>query len=179
MGRSRTSIAGLMLFTALFALHCLVARAAWGGEHDSLYVAVGLLMADVLTAGLVSLRRRKRAGRSGRFLAGFEAGGWSALLLYAACCVLARGPMQVYGNSMFSFVSAVTGLERLGGIPSTVGAYVNLAALILAHTAILLVPQLVLALVVGLLTRRFGPGGSIGEPDSGRPPLPQTDGDSG
>lgn len=179
MGRARPSIAGLMLLTALLALHLQVARAAWGGEHDSLYAAVGLIMADVLTAGLVSLRSRQRAGRPGRFLTGFEAGGWSALLLYAACCVLARGPMAAYGNSAFSLVSAVTGLERLGGIPSSVDAYVNLAAVLLTHSAILLVPQLVLALVVGLLARRSTTGGSIGEPDSGCPPFAPTDGDRG
>ena len=120
------SIAGLMALTALVALHGLAARSVMRLEHDSLYFVVGLLMADLLTVGLVSLRRGGRAGKPMRFLAGFVAVGWPGLILAAACFVLARPLVEAYQEGMFSIASAATGVRRLDGMPSTWGAYANL-----------------------------------------------------
>src|SRR4051812_40232190 len=151
MRRPHFSIAGLMAFTALVALHCLAARSVLAFEHDSLYFVVGLLMADILTVGLVSLGRGGRAGQPSRFLAGVEAVGWPALILSTACFVLARPLVEAYQERMFSIASAVTGVRKLDGMPSHWRAFANIVAILLTYSAILISPPLIPALVAGWL----------------------------
>ena len=123
----------------------------------------------ILTVGLVSLRRGGRAGQPRRFLAGFEAVGWPALILSAACFVLARPLVEAYQEWMFSIASAVTGVRKLDGMP-TWRTLANIVALFLIYSVILMAPTLVPALVAGWLAARLRLGGSAGEPDSDHPP---------
>jgi hypothetical protein len=125
----RVSIAGIMAAVVLAALDCVAIQSPLSGRSRAgvLLLFGALPMANILMLGLLPLLRA-RTGRqtypSG--WVGFEAGGWTALLLYAAVALyqpdpLLRGvvsalaPLRVHGNSAFlAAVGASLSAPQLG-----------------------------------------------------------------
>jgi hypothetical protein len=112
---------------------------------ETLLLLGGLPMANILAVGLLPLvLKGSGGGRRNPSLVGFEAVGWSVLLLYAACAV--HHPDTIRGG----VVCALGPLRPLGGSP------------VLTAAVGLLLPQVALALFGGWLSARCAGGISTG-----------------
>lgn len=153
MTAPRPSIAWLMTVVVIVAFE-LAALRAWfvnslGGRTGAmveLLVIGGLPMLSLLVLGGLGLRRRGRRG----FLFGFEVCGVAALTVYVGLTLMF--PETLVGPC------AVWPLDFLVGANPPTGQPLTWYAQRVAIAAVwLTLPQVVLAIVGGLLFRRFAP----------------------
>lgn len=145
----RVSIAWIMAIIANLAIDFAVIRCL-----DETNPVIGKLiligsipMASILVLGLPSLIRGiTRRGRRHPFLVGFEAVGWTVLLLYTGGAILFPKSVATAIDSAGELLIRPTGLENH---PAWRSFVLCLAVLML------LLPQLVVALVVGWVNQRF------------------------
>jgi hypothetical protein len=139
--RFRCRIAGLMAVVALAALDCAAVRSPLSGRPltETLLLLGGLPMANVLAFGLLLLLLESPGrGACRPWLVGFETVGWSVLLLYAFCAFY--HPEALRGG----VVGALSWLNALGN-----------PVFLAAAVAVLISPQLSLAMLGGWLNRKF------------------------
>ena len=138
MKRNKFSIAGLMVLVLALALDCLAVRSILD-SRDVFSVSVVFLALPMATVLLVFpvLVLGRHGGQSRRpFLVGFEVVGWTVLAVLVAACWL-TSPVNGYLAETISqnpYAHAVHGL----------------VVIVLFTT-----PQLVVAMLGGLVTRRY------------------------
>jgi hypothetical protein len=155
MKMPRLTIAWIMSSVVVAAINLAAIRALDGTSTlvGWLFVLGAMPMASILVLGIPSLVR----GFSGRgkirpFLIGFEAVGWTVLLIYTSTAVLF--PVSVgrvvewVVNSVFIFFGIDFGSVR--GLDAALELFVLFLFLLIP-----LVPQLAIALVGGWLNQRF------------------------
>jgi hypothetical protein len=143
----RFSIAWIMAMIAIVAIDFAVIRCLDG--TDSLIVKVILIgsipMASILVLGLPSLIRRITSrGKHRPFLVGFEAVGWTILLLYTGGAILFPESVATAIDSAGELLIGPTGHEDHPAWRSTV---------LFLGVMMLLLPQLVAALIGGWLNQ--------------------------
>jgi hypothetical protein len=139
--RRRCSTACLMALVALAAIDCAAVRSPLSGSPQTVILLLlgGLPMANILAVRLLPLALRLDVGyERRRFLLGFEAAGWAALLIFTFCAK--ENPDAVRAL----VVQALIPVRSLGN-----------PAFRLTACAALLLPQLLLALGGGWLNRSF------------------------
>jgi hypothetical protein len=146
--RTRTTIAGLMFATSLIAVDIASLQAMFSGGVDlfapELVLGLGsLTMANALAVAIHQLVFTER-GRRSTFLVGFTASGLLAFLAHEVCWAFFRHPMRQ------GLCSLVMVLLRQRG--PTQPLHVVLVGFLLS-IAVLILPQLALALGGGLILR--------------------------
>jgi hypothetical protein len=142
----RLRIAGVMGFVAIVALNFGAIRALSGFAPDhSDYLTLGALpMADILVVGLLIAQQYPQ---SRPFFLGFEVFGAMALALYVALEIYCRD--KAVNPYLALFFDPI---ERIGGRGWPV-RFIPIRYSI--GVAILVLPQIALALIGGFLSRRF------------------------
>jgi hypothetical protein len=115
--------------------------------------ALGVIpMATVLLlCALMGLPGLFRDGTSSSFLFGFEVFGWASVFVFIACCALATSLVDAYFRILVSKIEPAF-IACLAGAPEWL---VFLSALSCV-AVIFSLPELLLALIGGWLTRRLG-----------------------
>jgi hypothetical protein len=141
----RPSIADLMGLTALAALDCMAFQ-TMNAREDTAYFGLffGVLpLGNVLVVGLIVLVRMRRRGNPAASLAGFQAAGWMILALHALWAVhdpdIWRKTFLPIENRLIPLVHSRPPV----GWGLAMGIFM----------AILVLPQLVAASLVGVLWR--------------------------
>jgi hypothetical protein len=149
-----------MVAVAIAGIHFAAIRALFDGRAGVVgaYLLLGALpMADVLVVGM--LIARQRSG-SRPFLLGFEVFGALALALYiveATCSGASYGPLDWYVSLVLRPLIRITSL-RLGPMIPAIrpyGLFVRNAIDLFVGIVMLVGPQLVFALIGGILSRRY------------------------
>ena len=153
MKMPRFRIAWLMVAVAIAAIDFAAIRALLGLGASLVWglLLVGALpMANVLIVGILIARQRVK---SRPFLLGFEVFGAIALALYIYLAtssplspLSAKGPLESYLLLVFDPLNAVIGSNQ---------PFVRAAIVLLVGIPMLVGPQLVFAVIGGLLSRRF------------------------
>lgn len=141
----RFSIADLMGLTLLAALDCL-AFLTVDAREDTAYFGLffGVLpLANVLVVGLVVLARKRRRGGPAVSLAGFQVAGWMVLALHALWALRAPDAWRTTFLPMENRLIPLVRSRPPVGWGLAMGAYM----------AILVLPQLLAASLVGALWR--------------------------
>jgi hypothetical protein len=144
----RVTIASAMALTVLAAVDCLVLREWWGEKNDdrlALFFFGGLPLFNILMAGLVVLAKRWRKGATHAFLSGFVAAGGAVLACYVA--IIAAFPEE--GADLLTRVCVPLNPLSVKLFPAGLAAAVSIVM------AIATVPELALAILGGLLHRRY------------------------
>ena len=149
----RFPIAGLMAIVVLAALNFGAIRAALDdpGSHNVMLCIVGLPMANALAVGLL-IGRRHRGSR--QFLVGFEAFG-AAILGFLIVAIIS-GKDWVWSYLTLATEPLRAALEPTGG-----GKWTAIRLLV-ARSCLSVwatLPQLILALIGGVLSRKVGAAG--------------------
>jgi hypothetical protein len=143
----RFSISSLMAVVLVVALDCmainmLIVRPLFRVPLSELILLGALPMTNVQAIGLIPLwADRNGRGRTRPLLVGFEICGWVTLLVFVACAVLATRSFHTVVGEI------VRSLLRRPEEP--------LFLIVAVAAAILLLPQLALALVGGWLIRNY------------------------
>ncbi len=155
MRRPHISIAGLMVAVAVVAVDVAVCRRLYLDPVDGdleMFYALGILpMASLLVLfGAFAVPDRRRGGRLAPFVFGFEAVGWTVLLLFISWYSLGRFTVDRY---RFPIQVAIMRpfIPALDQAPPWVWVYFANGIGSLVLTA----PQLLLALFGGWLARRL------------------------
>ena len=144
MKSPRYSISGLMAMVLILALDFGAVRALLGGplfvpDLSDLLIYGALPMANILAIGSIYLLKSRLDHRGGRpALAGFVIFGMAALLLYLGCSLLATHMIH----------------EGVGAVLRAMGLYPG-PIFLAGAVALLLLPQLALALLGGWLGRTY------------------------
>ncbi len=143
----RFRIASIMVAVAIASIHFAAFPGLFDAGLGGVLLAFGALpMADVLIVG--TLIARKRPG-SRPFLLGFEVFGALALVLY----IVAVSFSGIQVGLLNRYLSLVLGPLRTVIQPD--GPWVHDAIELFVGTVMLVGPQLVFAVIGGLLSRRF------------------------
>lgn len=163
----RFTIASLTVAVAVVGLDIVWLKSLWTTHRSMFGFAVegldmGLfLMANILPFGLYPMLSRR--GERRRFLAGFEVGGWAAVLASAGWAWLAPSSLERTARFILDPVwNLLFGWVRNNSIE---GLVIMMSFLIIG----LGIPQLLFAVLFGVRARRSFNRGVITEPDNSRP----------
>lgn len=149
----RFSVASIMTIVVVAAIDFAAIRAldATNTVVGGMMAIGSMPMAGILVLGIPSLVKGLRdRGEIRPFLTGFEAAGWTVLLLYTSSATLFPGPVAAAFISVSEFLAKVLGLDAADASDpgwQLFGLFFGML--------ILLLPQLAFALVGGWLNRRF------------------------
>jgi hypothetical protein len=157
MKRVRFPIAGLMAAVALVAVNLAVWRSieltlADGGISAFFFACGTVPVASVLfLVALMSLPRLVRGERALPFVVGFEAVGWALVFAFITCYSVAPWALLGYAELIGPYTRPV--FQRyIAFAPTWIGLQVELCA----GAVLFAVPQLLIALFGGCLTRKLG-----------------------
>jgi hypothetical protein len=143
--RPRLTISGLMALVLLVALDTWACKALLMGgplfvpDLSDLLVYVALPMANILAIGLYSIVMPWHSDGEGRHgLVGFEVGGLAGLLVFLACAMTMTHPLH----------------EGVGLVVTAIGLVPG-PVFVLCAAALLLLPQMALALLGVWLCRKY------------------------
>jgi hypothetical protein len=154
MSRPIFSIAGLAGVAVAIAVGCAGIQAMYSSASIYADDAVAVLpMAGILMIGLTILAQKlSRRGEHVSFLAGFEASGWAAVLVFVLVIVLS--PEVVEGYRQALLVPLYRTVFELGGIIPEGGVHEPARRLCIA--LVFTIPLLLAALVGGGLSNWMG-----------------------
>ena len=154
MKRPRISIAGLMAAVALVAIDIAVVQSIYPEPKSELqfFYAFGVLpMATVLILlGAFSAPNLVRGGSVSPFVFGFEAVGWVVVFIFISAYTIAPNAFSEYGFAMLASIASPFN-AYLEESPNWAQVSVGIGI----ATAVLTLPQLLLALLGGWLARRL------------------------
>ena len=154
-----------MKLVGLIAVNAAALRGLLRSESPPLGLILGvvvLLPLNVLVIGLIEVGRRlARTRECGPFLLGFQAAGWSITLPLASASAefLAErsGWLMEYCELAFTPIIALLDLiGSLAWLQSHSDSWISLVLASLLYLIVLDVPLLVVAVLGGLIFRRFG-----------------------
>lgn len=150
MRGSRFSIGGVMIVVAIAAIDSQAIRILLGSQDETIVLLLlgTVPMLNVLAIGRLLLRRPgTRRVRAGPFLVGFEAFGGAAMILLILASVhpVARKVIIDWLELALSPIGRARGLSQPITIVVIIGVIIGL----------LLLPQLLFAVLGGVLSRRY------------------------
>jgi hypothetical protein len=157
MKQARFPIALLMAAVAAVAINLAVWRSidltnANGGLSHFFFASGAMPMASLLLlVALISARNVMRGGPVAPFLVGFGALGWAVVFAFITCYSVAPSVLLGYAEIIGAYTRPV--FERyLADSPNWVGLYIELGAGVIIFS----LPQLLIALFGGWMTRKLG-----------------------